>query len=192
MLWPIVITFQLVCVHRYKTKGGWFHPPLWGLDAEVNLMDQRLCCHSDPEQWDSQVSLLPFVHVWVCIYSISNVCVSIFDLCIWVLHVFLSLVPDDLSPEERQELESIRRRKQELLQDIQVITHTLLPYTTYISLINLLNFHLEFNFLGPPSVLSSYCLDKMFSQQGNHEREVCFCPCCKTLRLSGSLKSLSL
>ncbi|XP_038831206.1 cytohesin-1-like isoform X1 [Salvelinus namaycush] len=29
------------------------------------------------------------------------------------------LVPDDLSPEERQELESIRRRKQELLQDIQ-------------------------------------------------------------------------
>ncbi|CAG5904312.1 unnamed protein product [Menidia menidia] len=28
-------------------------------------------------------------------------------------------VPDDLSPEERQELESIRRRKQELLQDIQ-------------------------------------------------------------------------
>ncbi|CAG14059.1 unnamed protein product, partial [Tetraodon nigroviridis] len=31
-----------------------------------------------------------------------------------------SSVPDDLSPEERQELESIRRRKQELLQDIQV------------------------------------------------------------------------
>uniref|UniRef100_A0A8C7DHZ8 Cytohesin 1b n=1 Tax=Oncorhynchus kisutch TaxID=8019 RepID=A0A8C7DHZ8_ONCKI len=29
------------------------------------------------------------------------------------------VVPDDLSPEERQELESIRRRKQELLQDIQ-------------------------------------------------------------------------
>uniref|UniRef100_A0A3Q2PBJ5 Cytohesin 1b n=1 Tax=Fundulus heteroclitus TaxID=8078 RepID=A0A3Q2PBJ5_FUNHE len=28
-------------------------------------------------------------------------------------------MPDDLSPEERQELESIRRRKQELLQDIQ-------------------------------------------------------------------------
>ncbi|PWA21437.1 hypothetical protein CCH79_00003144 [Gambusia affinis] len=28
-------------------------------------------------------------------------------------------VPDDLSPEERQELESIRRRKQELLQDIK-------------------------------------------------------------------------
>uniref|UniRef100_A0A8C6UL26 Cytohesin 1b n=1 Tax=Neogobius melanostomus TaxID=47308 RepID=A0A8C6UL26_9GOBI len=29
------------------------------------------------------------------------------------------VVPDDLSPEEKQELESIRRRKQELLQDIQ-------------------------------------------------------------------------
>nr|XP_019945305.1 PREDICTED: methyltransferase-like protein 5 [Paralichthys olivaceus] len=29
-------------------------------------------------------------------------------------------VPDDLSPEERQELECIRRKKQELLQDIQV------------------------------------------------------------------------
>ncbi|CAB1412907.1 unnamed protein product [Pleuronectes platessa] len=29
------------------------------------------------------------------------------------------VVPDDLSPEERQELESIRRKKQELLQDIQ-------------------------------------------------------------------------
>uniref|UniRef100_A0A674F246 Cytohesin 1b n=1 Tax=Salmo trutta TaxID=8032 RepID=A0A674F246_SALTR len=30
-----------------------------------------------------------------------------------------SVLPDDLSPEERRELESIRRRKQELLQDIQ-------------------------------------------------------------------------
>uniref|UniRef100_A0A3B3ST25 Cytohesin 1 n=1 Tax=Paramormyrops kingsleyae TaxID=1676925 RepID=A0A3B3ST25_9TELE len=29
-------------------------------------------------------------------------------------------VPDDLTPEERQELENIRRRKQELLEDIQV------------------------------------------------------------------------
>ncbi|KAM7381364.1 hypothetical protein PAMA_012282 [Pampus argenteus] len=29
------------------------------------------------------------------------------------------VVPDDLSPEERQELETIRRRKQELLEDIQ-------------------------------------------------------------------------
>lgn len=33
-------------------------------------------------------------------------------------------VPDDLSPEERQELESIRRRKEELLLDIQVTNHT--------------------------------------------------------------------
>uniref|UniRef100_A0A3B3BPJ6 Cytohesin 1a n=1 Tax=Oryzias melastigma TaxID=30732 RepID=A0A3B3BPJ6_ORYME len=30
-------------------------------------------------------------------------------------------VPDDLTPEEQQELENIRRRKQELLQDIQVM-----------------------------------------------------------------------
>lgn len=29
-------------------------------------------------------------------------------------------VPDDLTPEEKQELENIRRRKQELLEDIQV------------------------------------------------------------------------
>lgn len=38
-------------------------------------------------------------------------------------------MPDDLSPEERHELESIRRRKQELLHDIQVITDSPLPYT---------------------------------------------------------------
>lgn len=31
-----------------------------------------------------------------------------------------SPVPDDLTPEEQQELEHIRRRKQELLEDIQV------------------------------------------------------------------------
>uniref|UniRef100_A0A4W6DSB2 Cytohesin 1b n=1 Tax=Lates calcarifer TaxID=8187 RepID=A0A4W6DSB2_LATCA len=37
------------------------------------------------------------------------------------------LLPDDLSPEERQELESIRRRKQELLQDIQVRATLTLP-----------------------------------------------------------------
>lgn len=33
---------------------------------------------------------------------------------------FPSSVPDDLTPEEQQELENIRRRKQELLEDIQV------------------------------------------------------------------------
>lgn len=48
----------------------------------------------------------------------------LFDLYVWVLHVLLSSVPDDLSPEEREELESIRRRKQELLQDIQVRAHS--------------------------------------------------------------------
>lgn len=30
-------------------------------------------------------------------------------------------VPDDLTPEEQQELENIRRRKLELLEDIQVL-----------------------------------------------------------------------
>lgn len=30
-------------------------------------------------------------------------------------------MPDDLTPEEQQELENIRRRKQELLEDIQVL-----------------------------------------------------------------------
>lgn len=34
-------------------------------------------------------------------------------------------VPDDLTPEEQQELENIRRRKQELLEDIQVSELTL-------------------------------------------------------------------
>lgn len=33
----------------------------------------------------------------------------------------LSSVPDDLTPQEKQELEDIRRRKQELMEDIQVI-----------------------------------------------------------------------
>lgn len=37
-----------------------------------------------------------------------------------VLALPLCSVPDDLSPEERQELECIRRRKEELLLDIQV------------------------------------------------------------------------
>jgi len=30
-------------------------------------------------------------------------------------------VSDDLTPEEKQELENIRRRKEELMEDIQVI-----------------------------------------------------------------------
>ncbi len=30
-------------------------------------------------------------------------------------------MPDDLTPEEQKELENIRRRKQELLDDIQVM-----------------------------------------------------------------------
>lgn len=47
-------------------------------------------------------------------------------LYIWTLIVcfclFPNKVPDDLTPEEKQELENIRRRKQELLEDIQVIS----------------------------------------------------------------------
>lgn len=38
----------------------------------------------------------------------------------------LCSVPDDLSPEERQELECIRRRKEELLLDIQVTSRQVL------------------------------------------------------------------
>ncbi len=47
-------------------------------------------------------------------------------LYIWILIVcfclFPNKVPDDLTPEEKQDLENIRRRKQELLADIQVIS----------------------------------------------------------------------
>lgn len=45
------------------------------------------------------------------------------DTSVLTLHSLshLSPVPDDLTPEEQQELENIRRRKQELLEDIQVI-----------------------------------------------------------------------
>uniref|UniRef100_A0A8C7DGM4 Cytohesin 1b n=1 Tax=Oncorhynchus kisutch TaxID=8019 RepID=A0A8C7DGM4_ONCKI len=52
--------------------------------------------------------------------TVSELCASSFQtfLCPTVRPA-ATKVPDDLSPEERQELESIRRRKQELLQDIQ-------------------------------------------------------------------------
>lgn len=51
----------------------------------------------------------------VCLPFRLSVCnVSALPLC---------SVPDDLSPEERQELECIRRRKEELLLDIQVTSH---------------------------------------------------------------------
>lgn len=47
----------------------------------------------------------------------------ILDTSVLTLHflLHLSTVPDDLTPEEQQELENIRRRKQELLEDIQVV-----------------------------------------------------------------------
>ncbi|XP_008435805.1 cytohesin-1-like [Poecilia reticulata] len=56
--------------------------------------------------------------------TVSELCASSFQafLCPTVrggAPAAAASVPDDLSPEERQELESIRRRKQELLQDIQ-------------------------------------------------------------------------
>lgn len=42
-------------------------------------------------------------------------------------------VPDDLTPEEQKELENIRRRKQELMDDIQVMKncHELWTSTQY-------------------------------------------------------------
>lgn len=43
---------------------------------------------------------------------------------LWAVPLTFTLVvlpvPEDLTPEEQQELENIRRRKQELLEDIQV------------------------------------------------------------------------
>lgn len=49
-----------------------------------------------------------------------SVCLPFRLLVCKVLPLSLCSVPDDLSPEERQELECIRRRKEELLLDIQV------------------------------------------------------------------------
>lgn len=46
-------------------------------------------------------------------------------------------MPDDLTPEEQQELENIRRRKQELLEDIQVESLLLLLGRGTQQLINL-------------------------------------------------------
>ncbi|XP_016385913.1 cytohesin-1-like [Sinocyclocheilus rhinocerous] len=52
--------------------------------------------------------------------TVSELCVSSFQafLCPTVCPA-PPAVPDDLTPEEKQELENIRRRKQELLEDIQ-------------------------------------------------------------------------
>uniref|UniRef100_A0A3P8VN02 Cytohesin 1a n=1 Tax=Cynoglossus semilaevis TaxID=244447 RepID=A0A3P8VN02_CYNSE len=44
----------------------------------------------------------------------------------------LSTVPDDLTPEEQQELENIRRRKQELLEDIQRLKDEIAEVTSEI------------------------------------------------------------
>lgn len=59
-------------------------------------------------------------HMKTCVWE------RLSGMCTCTRHhiLFPVSVPDDLSPEEQQELESIRRRKQELLQDIQVSTKT--------------------------------------------------------------------
>lgn len=54
--------------------------------------------------------------ILIIVYYILNVSVPTPHLLSDVLPV-----PEDLTPEEQQELENIRRRKQELLEDIQVI-----------------------------------------------------------------------
>ncbi|MEQ2208565.1 Cytohesin-1 [Xenoophorus captivus] len=48
-----------------------------------------------------------------------------------------AIMPDDLSPEEQQELESIRRRKQELLQDIQRLKDEIAEVTNEIESLGL-------------------------------------------------------
>lgn len=56
-------------------------------------------------------------HLHICVCSLLYIWMLIVCFCL-----FPNKVPDDLTPEERQELENIRRRKQELLEDIQVIS----------------------------------------------------------------------
>ncbi|KAL3967939.1 CD3Z antigen, zeta polypeptide [Sarotherodon galilaeus] len=66
--------------------------------------------------------------------TVSELCASSFQafLCPTVRPGPPAAVPDDLSPEERQELESIRRRKQELLQDIQRLKDEIAEVTSEI------------------------------------------------------------
>ncbi|KAA0725014.1 SEC7 and coiled-coil domain-containing protein 1 [Triplophysa tibetana] len=63
--------------------------------------------------------------------TVSELCASSFQafLCSTVL-LAEPAVPDDLTPEEKQELENIRRRKQELLEDIQTDQISFLKETT--------------------------------------------------------------
>ncbi|XP_033840265.2 cytohesin-1-like isoform X1 [Periophthalmus magnuspinnatus] len=63
--------------------------------------------------------------------TVSELCVSSFQafLCPTVKP---SAVPDDLSPEEKKELETIRRRKEELLQDIQRLKDEIAEVTSEI------------------------------------------------------------
>ncbi len=80
--------------------------------------------------------------------------------------MLLSSVPDDLSPEERQELETIRRRKQELLHDIKVTTHT----HTFLFLQSVC----ETKFIRVQLPPSSNFLDKNAFSTGRYEREFVF------------------
>lgn len=59
------------------------------------------------------ISLLSFM----CDDEVSNAEIQMLKNCIFC---FIS-VPDDLSMEEREELLNIRRRKKELIDDIEVI-----------------------------------------------------------------------
>ncbi|XP_048088974.1 cytohesin-1b isoform X4 [Alosa alosa] len=65
--------------------------------------------------------------------TVSELCASSFQafLCP-ALRPAANTVPDDLTPEEKQELENIRRRKQELLEDIQRLKDEIAEVTSEI------------------------------------------------------------
>ncbi|XP_042082309.1 cytohesin-1a isoform X2 [Haplochromis burtoni] len=66
--------------------------------------------------------------------TVGELCVSSFQtfLCPAVKPLEEAPVPDDLTPEEQQELENIRRRKQELLEDIQRLKNEIAEVTSEI------------------------------------------------------------
>ncbi|XP_068434209.1 cytohesin-1a isoform X5 [Clinocottus analis] len=66
--------------------------------------------------------------------SVSELCVSSLQtfLCPAVKPLQPPPVPDDLTPEEKQELENIRRRKQELMEDIQRLKDEIAEVTSEI------------------------------------------------------------
>uniref|UniRef100_A0A671PJR7 Cytohesin-1-like n=1 Tax=Sinocyclocheilus anshuiensis TaxID=1608454 RepID=A0A671PJR7_9TELE len=74
------------------------------------------------------VKRLQLDRLHICVYSRLDIRTLIICFCL-----FPNKVPDDLTPEEKQELENIRRRKQELLGDIQVISSDYLSEITSFS-----------------------------------------------------------